>query len=79
MDEDVDILTERQRVAEGDADHDTLCLKNLHKTYGSKVNTCENAAISGLPLSPDVLDTLVAAWQQALLPSSRGASADCVP
>ena len=41
MDEDVDILTERQRVAEGDADQDTLCLKNLHKTYGSKVNICE--------------------------------------
>ena len=44
MDEDVDILTERQRVAEGDADQDTLCLKNLHKTYGSKVNICQDSA-----------------------------------
>ena len=45
MDEDVDIMTERQRVAEGDADQDTLCLKNLHKTYGSKVNIREDTAI----------------------------------
>ena len=61
MDEDVDILTERQRVAEGNADQDTLCLKNLHKNYHSKVSTYEDAATLGLLLLQDILPTLMPA------------------
>ena len=58
MDEDVDISIERQRVAEGNADQDTLCLNNLRKTYGSKVNICEDAlSLALLPL-PDMLEIL---------------------
>ena len=78
MDEDIDILTERQRVAEGNAAQDTLCLYNLHKTYGSKVNLREDAGSLALLPWPDMLETLVPAWRQAwLLPSSE-ASADCI-
>ena len=58
MDEDVDILIERQRIAEGDADQDTLCLKNLHKTYGSKVSLCEDAASLALLPLPGMHETL---------------------
>ena len=39
MHEDIDVAAERQRVEEGGADNDSLCLKNLHKAYGSKART----------------------------------------
>lgn len=35
--EDVDVVIERQRVEGGGANSDSLCLKNLHKAYESKV------------------------------------------
>ena len=35
--EDVDVAAERRRVEGGDADSNSLCLKNLHKAYKAKV------------------------------------------
>ena len=64
MHEDVDVSAERRRVEEGGADHDSLCLKKLHKAYETKasrfLHTCAlhppdvvvvgyPAATSGLP------------------------------
>ena len=50
MREDIDVAAERQRVEEGGADNDSLCLKNLHKAYGSKVRTEPHCAYALAPL-----------------------------
>ncbi len=36
--EDVDVSAERRRIEEGGADHDSLCLKKLHKAYETKAS-----------------------------------------
>lgn len=51
--EDVDVAAERQRVEGGGADNDSLCLRNLHKAYKSKVpHTCPLQVIWLCPAWP---------------------------
>lgn len=50
MHEDIDVAAERQRVEEGGAGNDSLCLKNLHKAYGSKVRTKSHCTYALAPL-----------------------------
>ncbi len=60
--EDTDVAAERQRVKAGSADNDSLCLKNLHKAYGSKVCTkskCTFALNAPLGLGCSILSAFL--------------------
>ena len=60
--EDVDVSAERRRIEDGGADHDSLCLKKLHKAYETKascfLHTCAlYLVIVGYPATTSGLQT----------------------